>query len=77
MSVVSGKSMDSAPAGTVTDAAGPAASIRCLLYDIYLYSIMVIECTYRRFPTDDQHRWAYEHLTGALAALEGPRARTG
>lgn len=48
----------------------PAAAVRCLLYDSYLYSIMVIECTYRRFPTDDQHRWAYEQLTRALAALE-------
>lgn len=50
-----------------------SARTRCLLYDIYLYLIMVIECVYRSYPNDNQERWAREKLQNALSRL-GDRA---
>jgi hypothetical protein len=41
----------------------PRAGPRRLLYNIYRYLIMVIECAYRQYPTQDQERWAREQLT--------------
>lgn len=32
--------------------------LRRSLYNLYLFAIMVIECTYRQFPTPDQENWA-------------------
>ena len=46
---------------------------RRLLYNIYLYLIMVIECTYRQYPTDDQERWAREQLAQDLERLSAER----
>lgn len=50
--------------------ADDGVATRCLLYDVYLYAIMTIECAYRQFPTDDQHRWALDQLTVTLPLLE-------
>ncbi len=47
----------------------PASQMRRLLYNIYLHLIMVIECTYRHFPTPDQENWARPILTRELASL--------
>ena len=44
--------------------------IRRILYNIYLYAIMVIECTYRRYDNDNQERWARGKLADELARLE-------
>jgi aminoglycoside phosphotransferase (APT) family kinase protein len=35
-----------------------AQKLRRSLYNLYLFAIMVIECTYRQFPTQDQENWA-------------------
>lgn len=43
--------------------------IRVLLYKIYLYLIMVIECSYRKYPEDTQYKWANVQLEGALVEL--------
>ncbi len=37
-------------------------AIRRILYNIYLFLIMVIECTYRRYPTQDQENWSRQQL---------------
>ena len=48
----------------------PTAVPRRVLYNIYLYLIMLIECAYRDYETDDQERWARQQLTAALKRLE-------
>jgi aminoglycoside phosphotransferase (APT) family kinase protein len=40
----------------------PSALARRTLYNLYLYLIMVIECSYRYYETDDQERWARQQL---------------
>jgi aminoglycoside phosphotransferase (APT) family kinase protein len=40
----------------------PIQEKRRTLYNIYLFLIMVIECTYRKYPTQDQENWARENL---------------
>jgi aminoglycoside phosphotransferase (APT) family kinase protein len=45
-------------------------TIRRVLYNVYLYAIMVIECTYRRYDNDGQERWARGKLAGELARLD-------
>jgi aminoglycoside phosphotransferase (APT) family kinase protein len=45
-------------------------TIRRRLYNVYLYAIMVIECTYRQYDNDGQERWARGKLAGELARLE-------
>jgi hypothetical protein len=47
----------------------PRAGPRRILSNIYLYLIMVIECAYRQYPTQDQERWAREQLTQELDRL--------
>jgi aminoglycoside phosphotransferase (APT) family kinase protein len=47
----------------------PRERQRRLLYNIYLYLIMVIESAYRQYPTQDQERWAREQLTQELDRL--------
>ncbi len=47
----------------------PEAHRRRTLYNLYLYLIMVIECTYRRYPSDDQERWARERLDETLGSF--------
>jgi len=48
----------------------PEDTIRRCLYNVYLYAIMVIECTYRRYDHDGQERWARGKLAGEMARLE-------
>lgn len=45
---------------------------RRLLYDLYLFLIMVIECTYRRYETNDQENWARGKLKETIAGLMQP-----
>ena len=47
----------------------PSARTRRTLYNLYLYLIMVIECSYRHYETDDQDRWARQQLTADLDRL--------
>lgn len=48
----------------------PAQQTRRVLYNLYLFLIMVIECRYRRYPTNDQEVWARGKLAEAIAALQ-------
>jgi aminoglycoside phosphotransferase (APT) family kinase protein len=48
----------------------PAKQTRRLLYDLYLFLIMVIECYYRRYPTDDQEKWVRPMLVETIKKLE-------
>ena len=43
---------------------------RRTLYNIYLYLIMIIECTYRRYETRDQENWARGQLLKELSKLD-------
>jgi aminoglycoside phosphotransferase (APT) family kinase protein len=47
----------------------PAQEIRRSLYNIYLFLIMVIECSYRNYPTHDQEDWARVRLIEELSKL--------
>jgi aminoglycoside phosphotransferase (APT) family kinase protein len=40
------------------------------LYNVYLFSIMVIECTYRKYETHDQENWARGMLAGELERIK-------
>lgn len=46
-----------------------STKIRSMLYDIYLYLIMIIECDYRKYPDDSQYLWAKQMLADAAADL--------
>lgn len=48
---------------------GKEEEIRSVLYQIYLYLIMVIECTYRSYPNENSSKWASSQLKGALVDL--------
>jgi aminoglycoside phosphotransferase (APT) family kinase protein len=50
--------------------ATPAEKVRRTLYNIYLFLIMIIECTYRRYPTQDQENWARRLLAVELGKLQ-------
>ncbi len=54
--------------------ATPAAQLRRTLYNIYLYLIMIIECTYRRYETKAQEDWARLKLIDEMEKL--PPAET-
>lgn len=47
-----------------------AAKTRRLLYNIYLWLIMIIECTYRQYNTSDQENWVRPKLIEDMAKLE-------
>ncbi len=47
----------------------PSQQTRRSLYNVYLYLIMVIECTYRQYATQDQETWARRMLAQELAKL--------
>jgi aminoglycoside phosphotransferase (APT) family kinase protein len=49
--------------------ATPGSVSRRLLYDLYLFVIMVVEVAYRRYPTDDIERFGRKHLALTLAKL--------
>jgi len=51
--------------------AAPEASTRKMLYNLYLYLIMVIECTYRQYETHDQENWARSMLAAELEKFKG------
>jgi aminoglycoside phosphotransferase (APT) family kinase protein len=48
----------------------PPAKIRRSLYNIYLWLIMIIECTYRQYETKDQENWAHQKLVEEMQILE-------
>jgi aminoglycoside phosphotransferase (APT) family kinase protein len=50
----------------------PEGRMRRLLYNVYLHLIMVIECTYRRYPTQDQENWIRPILERELETLAKP-----
>lgn len=54
--------------------ATPAAQLRRTLYNIYLWLIMIIECTYRRYETKAQEDWARLKLIDEMEKL--PPAET-
>lgn len=43
---------------------------RRVLYNVYLYLIMIIECYYRRYETDKQETWARGQLDRELRGLD-------
>jgi fructosamine-3-kinase len=47
--------------------------IRKLLYDIYLYLIMTVECEYRKYPDDGQYKWAKNMLFAAYQNLDSTK----
>jgi fructosamine-3-kinase len=49
--------------------ASPSAGTRRSLYNLYLWLIMTIECTYRQFETKDQENWARTKLIAELKIL--------
>ena len=48
----------------------PAQQTRRALYNLYLFLIMVIECHYRHYPTNDQENWARGKLAEVIAVLQ-------
>jgi len=42
-----------------------------MLYNLYLYLIMVIEYTYRQYETHEQENWARSMLAAGLERLKG------
>jgi len=49
----------------------PNARTRRTLYNIYLWLIMIIECTYRQYETKDQENWIRPKLPEEMKKLEG------
>lgn len=49
--------------------ATPAQQQRRTLYNVYLFLIMVIECYYREYETQDQENYARQRLASELARL--------
>jgi aminoglycoside phosphotransferase (APT) family kinase protein len=47
----------------------PGAAVRRTLYDMYLFLVMVIESTYRQYPTDDIERSGRTRLDATLHTL--------
>jgi aminoglycoside phosphotransferase (APT) family kinase protein len=47
----------------------PAKQTRRLLYNLYLWLIMVIECYYREYENDNQEKWARGQLERDLERL--------
>lgn len=43
--------------------------VRSIIYSIYLFLIMVIECSYRRYPWENCDKWARKQLLDALEEL--------
>jgi len=46
-------------------------NIRVILYKIYLFLIMVIECSYRQYDNDNQEKWARVQLEESFKNLAG------
>jgi aminoglycoside phosphotransferase (APT) family kinase protein len=47
-----------------------AEQARRALYDVYLYAILIVECAYRGYPTDNQERWARPRLDETIGRLQ-------
>jgi aminoglycoside phosphotransferase (APT) family kinase protein len=47
----------------------PGARTRRRLYDMYLFLIVVIEATYRQYPTGELEQWGRAELSATLSAL--------
>jgi aminoglycoside phosphotransferase (APT) family kinase protein len=47
------------------------AKIRRTLYNIYLWLVMIIECTYRQYQTKDQESWVRPKLVEEFRMLDG------
>jgi aminoglycoside phosphotransferase (APT) family kinase protein len=47
------------------------AKTRRTLYNIYLWLIMIIECTYRQYKTKDQENWVRPKLVEEVKKLDG------
>jgi aminoglycoside phosphotransferase (APT) family kinase protein len=43
--------------------------LRRMLYNAYLYLIMIIECTFRKYPTHDQENWSRARLIEVMEFL--------
>ncbi|PYG87825.1 phosphotransferase family enzyme [Ruminiclostridium sufflavum DSM 19573] len=43
--------------------------VRAIMYSIYLFLIMVIECSYRQYPWENSDKWAKKQLIDALEEL--------
>jgi fructosamine-3-kinase len=51
----------------------PAQLERRSLYNIYLYLIMIIECYFRKYESDQQEKWARQKLITELERLDSYR----
>ena len=49
--------------------------IRRLLYNIYMYVIMIVECYYREYEDEGQYRWSVIKLKESLDMLERRNGR--
>lgn len=49
--------------------ASPQARRRRLLYNAYFYLVLIIECPFRKYETNDQENWARPRLEETLKAL--------
>jgi aminoglycoside phosphotransferase (APT) family kinase protein len=49
--------------------AAPGAATRRRLYDLYLYLVMVVECAYRSYPTDETEQFARPMLDAVLVEI--------
>jgi len=47
-----------------------AEKCRRTMYNIYLYLVMVIECTYRQYKSNDQEKWTFDLLTKEINSLK-------
>ncbi|MCX6082883.1 MAG: aminoglycoside phosphotransferase family protein [Chloroflexi bacterium] len=47
----------------------PSQQVRRTLYNLYLFLIMIIECSYRGYSTDDQEIWARKKLAEEMIKL--------
>jgi aminoglycoside phosphotransferase (APT) family kinase protein len=61
------KPLPGSPPPGITE--GEGARTKRILYDLYLDLVMVIECSYRAYETDDQEKWARGNLEAHLAEL--------
>ncbi len=50
--------------------AAPSAATRRSLYNLYLWLVMIIECTYRQYETKDQENWIRPKLAEEMEKLE-------
>ncbi len=49
---------------------GPEQRLRRLLYNAYFFLVLIIECPFRQYETNDQENWARPKLAEVLEALK-------